>query len=202
MTKSVGAIKESGNPEFCKAQCINVMPASAEGPPHGHGGWLARGLAGCAHPGDALVTLDVNVNQAPPRMAEPSRNTYTITELAREFGLTPRAIRFYEEAGLLHPQRQGRQRVYAQRDRTRLKLTQRGKRLGMSLAEIKELVTMYESPRDTAPQLRRYLEVLALHRRDIEERMADLRTTLDEIGAYEAETRNLLRDLGEEDTPS
>ena len=131
-------------------------------------------------------------------MAEPSKNTYTITELAHEFGLTPRAIRFYEEAGLLAPQRQGRQRVYSQRDRTRLKLTQRCKRLGMSLAEIKELVTMYESPRDTAPQLRRYLEVLALHRRDIEERMADLRATLDEIGAYEAEARVLLKKQGGE----
>ena len=135
-------------------------------------------------------------------MAEPSKSTYTITELAREFGLTPRAIRFYEEAGLLSPRRQGRQRVYAQRDRTRLKLTQRGKRLGMSLAEIKELVTMYESPRDTAPQLRRYLEVLALHRRDIEDRMTDLQATMAEIGAYEAEARALLRDLGDEERPA
>ncbi|WP_288128217.1 MerR family DNA-binding transcriptional regulator [Thiomonas sp.] len=135
-------------------------------------------------------------------MAEPSKSTYTITELAREFGLTPRAIRFYEEAGLLSPRRQGRQRVYTQRDRTRLKLTQRGKRLGMSLAEIKELVTMYESPRDTAPQLRRYLEVLALHRRDIEDRMADLQATMAEIGAYEAEARALLRDLGDEERPA
>ena len=139
--------------------------------------------------------LTLTSTKPPPRMAEPSRNTYTITELAREFGLTPRAIRFYEEAGLLHPQRQGRQRVYAQRDRTRLKLTQRGKRLGMSLAEIKELVTMYESPRDTAPQLRRYLEVLALHRRDIEDRMTDLQATMAEIGAYEAEARAMLGQL-------
>lgn len=126
-------------------------------------------------------------------MAEPTKSTYTISELAREFDLTPRAIRFYEEAGLLSPQRQGRQRVYAQRDRTRLKLTQRGKRLGLSLAEIKELVMMYESPRDTVPQLKRYLEVLALHRRDIETRMADLQATMDEIGAYEAEARALLK---------
>ena len=118
---------------------------------------------------------------------------YTITELAREFDLTPRAIRFYEEAGLLAPQRQGRQRVYSQRDRTRLKLTQRGKRLGLSLAEIRELVLMYESPRDTEPQLRRYLDVLGAHRRDIEERLAELQTTLAEIASYEAEARRLLR---------
>ena len=118
---------------------------------------------------------------------------FTITELAREFDLTPRAIRFYEEAGLLAPQRQGRQRIYSQRDRTRLKLTQRGKRLGLSLAEIRELVLMYESPRDTEPQLRRYLDVLGAHRRDIEERLAELQTTLAEIASYEAEARRLLR---------
>ena len=118
---------------------------------------------------------------------------YTITELAREFDLTPRAIRFYEEAGLLAPQREGRQRVYSQGDRTRLKLTQRGKRLGLSLAEIRELVLMYESPRDTEPQLRRYLDVLGAHRRDIEDRLAELQTTLREISAYEDEARRLLR---------
>ena len=118
---------------------------------------------------------------------------YTIAELAREFDLTPRAIRFYEEAGLLAPQREGRQRVYSQGDRTRLKLTQRGKRLGLSLAEIRELVLMYESPRDTEPQLRRYLDVLGAHRRDIEERLAELQTTLREISAYEDEARRLLR---------
>jgi DNA-binding transcriptional MerR regulator len=122
--------------------------------------------------------------------------TFTIGELAREFDLTTRAIRFYEEAGLLCPQREGRLRVYTQGDRTRLKLTQRGKRLGLSLAEIKELVMMYESPRDTVPQLRRYLEVLGAHRADIEGRMADLRATLEEIRAYEAEARVLLKKQG------
>ena len=122
--------------------------------------------------------------------------TFTIGELAREFDLTTRAIRFYEEAGLLCPQREGRLRVYTQGDRRRLKLTQRGKRLGLSLAEIKELVMMYESPRDTVPQLRRYLEVLGAHRADIEGRMADLRATLEEIRAYEAEARGLLKKQG------
>ena len=126
----------------------------------------------------------------------PAAATFTIGELAREFDLTTRAIRFYEEAGLLSPRREGRLRVYTQGDRTRLKLTQRGKRLGLSLAEIKELVMMYESPRDTAPQLRRYLEVLAEHRADIESRMADLKATLEEIRAYETEARALLKKQG------
>ena len=94
--------------------------------------------------------------------------TYTISELAREFDVTPRTIRFYEDSGLLAPQRAGpggRQRVYSQRDRTRLKLTLRGKRLGLSLSEIKSLVDMYESPADNVPQLTRFLAVLGEHRR-------------------------------------
>lgn len=132
----------------------------------------------------------------PKSAAANAAATLTIGELAREFDLTPRAIRFYEEAGLLSPERRGRQRVYTQGDRTRLKLTQRGKRLGLSLAEIKELVMMYESPRDTVPQLRRYLEVLGAHRADIEGRMADLKATLDEIRAYEVEARGLLKKQG------
>jgi DNA-binding transcriptional MerR regulator len=122
--------------------------------------------------------------------------TYTITELAREFDITPRAIRFYEDQGLLSPERAGaggRQRVYDQRDRTRLKLTLRGKRLGLSLAEIRRLVDMYESPADSAAQLRSFLEVLAHHRRMLESQLADLQVTLEEIAAHEARCHELLR---------
>ena len=118
--------------------------------------------------------------------------TYSIGELAAEFDLTTRAIRFYEDCGLLAPQRQGRQRVYTARDRTRLKLTLRGKRLGLTLAEVKELVDMYESPRDTQPQLKKFLVVLAAHRAQLEQQMADLSITLDEVRAHEKEARRLL----------
>ena len=90
--------------------------------------------------------------------------SFTITELAQEFDLTPRAIRFYEDMGLLPPERAGRNRVYNARDRTRLKLTLRGKRLGLSLQEVKQLVDMYDSPADTAPQLTAFLGVLQEHR--------------------------------------
>src|ERR1700760_2494401 len=81
---------------------------------------------------------------------------FTISELAREFAVTPRAIRFYEDQGLLAPAREGPgglRRVYAARDRTRLKLTLRGKRLGFTLSEIRGLLDVYESPTDTVPQL-------------------------------------------------
>ena len=124
--------------------------------------------------------------------ATPPAVTYTISELAREFDLTTRAIRFYEDCGLLAPQRSGRNRVYTARDRTRLKLTLRGKRLGLTLAEVKELVDMYESPRDTQPQLRKFLAVLAAHRAQLEQQLADLHTNLDEVRAHEKEARRLL----------
>lgn len=118
--------------------------------------------------------------------------TYTISELAREFDLTTRAIRFYEDCGLLSPQRSGRKRVYSARDRTRLKLTLRGKRLGLTLAEVKELVDMYESPRDTQPQLQKFLVVLAAHRAQLEQQLADLHANLDEVRMHEKEARRLL----------
>jgi DNA-binding transcriptional MerR regulator len=118
--------------------------------------------------------------------------SYTITELAREFDVTSRTIRFYEDMGLLTPERSGRNRVYLQRDRTRLKLTLRGKRLGLSLVEIRQLVTMYESSADTEPQLRAFLGVLAAHRSALELQMDDLRVTLAEIDEHEARCRDLL----------
>lgn len=127
--------------------------------------------------------------------AAPAASTaavYTIGELAREFDLTTRAIRFYEDCGLLAPLRRGRNRVYTVRDRTRLKLTLRGKRLGLTLAEVKELVDMYESPRDTQAQLKKFLVVLAMHREQLEQQMADLQATLGEVREQEKEARRLL----------
>ena len=132
-------------------------------------------------------------------MSAATFKTFTIGELAREFDLTTRAIRYYEDCGLITPQRAGRNRVYTQRDRTRLKLTLRGKRLGLTLAEVKELVDMYESPRDTRPQLQKYLAVLGAHRAQLEQQMADLHITLDEVRAHEKEARRLLAGAGAND---
>jgi len=125
--------------------------------------------------------------------------TYTIGDLAREFDLTTRAIRFYEDLGLLQPERSGpggRSRVYSGRDRTRLKLTLRAKRLGLSLTEAKDIIDMYESPRDTGAQLTRFLDVLAVHRQQVEEQMADLQANLDEIKEHQREARVLLKKAG------
>ena len=123
--------------------------------------------------------------------------TYTITELAREFDITPRAIRFYEDQGLLSPSREGtggRTRVYGARDRTRLKLTLRGKRLGLTLSEIKDLVDMYESPKDSAAQLKRFLSVLARHREALEQQREDIEVTLAEIAVHEEQCRRMLEE--------
>ena len=122
-------------------------------------------------------------------------NTYTISDLAKEFDLTTRAIRFYEDMGLLEPERSGpggRNRVYSARDRTRLKLTLRAKRLGLSLTEAKELIDMYDSPRDTGPQLKKFLVVLAEHRQQLESQLADLHATLEEVKTHEKDAKNLL----------
>ena len=121
--------------------------------------------------------------------------TYSISDLAREFDLTTRAIRFYEDLGLLQPQRLGpggRNRVYSARDRTRLKLTLRAKRLGLSLTEAKDIIDMYDSPRDTGAQLKKFLLVLADHRKQLDEQMADLQANLDEVKVHEKEARALL----------
>ena len=122
--------------------------------------------------------------------------TYTIGDLAKEFDLTTRAMRFYEDMGLLQPQRSGaggRSRVYTARDRTRLKLTLRAKRLGLSLVEAKEIIDSYDSPRDTAPQLRKFLAVLTEHRQKLEAQMLDLQANLDEVRVHEKEAKALLR---------
>jgi DNA-binding transcriptional MerR regulator len=132
-------------------------------------------------------------------MAAPqSQTTYTISDLAREFDLTTRAIRFYEDMGLLQPQRSGpggRNRIYSARDRTRLKLTLRAKRLGLSLTEARDIIDMYDSPRDTGPQLRKFLAILAQHRAQLEEQMQELQANLDEVRTHEREAKAMLARL-------
>ncbi|MDR5736924.1 MULTISPECIES: MerR family DNA-binding transcriptional regulator [unclassified Caballeronia] len=126
-------------------------------------------------------------------MTQPTH--YTITELAREFDVTPRAIRFYEDQGLLAPRREGAnglRRVYSPRDRTRLKLTLRGKRLGFTLSEIRTLLDLYDSPTGSATQLRAFIDTIAAHREVLQRQLEDLNTTLTELAAYEEQGRALL----------
>ena len=124
--------------------------------------------------------------------------TYTISQLASEFELTTRAIRFYEDMGLLYPERAGstgKQRVYSTKDRTRLRLTLRAKRLGLSLQEAKEIIDLYESPRDTGVQLQKFVQVLGGHRQRLEAQLADLQANLAEIDVHMADANALLLEL-------
>jgi DNA-binding transcriptional MerR regulator len=118
--------------------------------------------------------------------------TYSITDLAREFGLTTRAIRFYEDQGLLSPQRAGRSRIYGNRDRVRLKLTLRGKRLGLSLSEIRELIDMYDAATGDRAQLERFIEVLEKRRVALEQQREDIEAVLEDITSFERQCRELL----------
>lgn len=126
------------------------------------------------------------------RYAEP-RPTFSIAELAAEFDITPRAIRFYEDHGILTPKRAGLRRIYDARDRTRLKLTLRGKRLGLTLAQIRELIDMYESSKDARPQAQRFLALLEQHRTTLEQQREDIEVTLAEIARHVADCKRLLK---------
>jgi len=126
-------------------------------------------------------------------LEEQERSEFSISELAREFEVTPRAIRFYEDQGLMSPRREGQRRIYTARDRTRLKLTLRGKRLGLSLSEIRELIDMYEPGQDERPQLERFLAVLEAHRASLLQQRADIEAQLSEIQTFEKRVRKRLR---------
>lgn len=122
-------------------------------------------------------------------------DTYSITELAREFDITTRAIRFYEDQGLLAPARRGQSRIYVQRDRTRLKLILRGKRLGFSLAEVAEIVELYDSQPGEIGQLDFFLAKIADRRNLLEQQREDIAITLDELETVEARCRRRLAEL-------
>ena len=118
--------------------------------------------------------------------------TYSISDLAREFDVTPRAIRFYEDQGLLAPQRSGSRRIYGKRDYVRLKLTLRGKRLGLSLSEVGAMFALYDQARDEKPQLAKFLASLIERREQLQRQRADLDEMLGEIAVFESQCRKIL----------
>lgn len=124
-----------------------------------------------------------------------SSATFSISDLAREFALTTRAIRFYEDEGLIAPTRSGRNRVYSARERTRLKLILRGKRLGLSLSDIREILDLYETNVDEVPQLRKFVEILEARRALLLQQKEDIDAVLAEIdGLLHQSRRTLERD--------
>ncbi|TAG75229.1 MAG: MerR family DNA-binding transcriptional regulator, partial [Burkholderiales bacterium] len=118
---------------------------------------------------------------------------FSISDLADEFALTPRAIRFYEDHGLLSPARRGARRIYSQRDRVRLKLVLRGKRLGMSLAEIAEILDLYDADKSERSQLAKFIEVLSSRRMLLEQQREDIDVVLSEIDAITKDCKRRLK---------
>jgi DNA-binding transcriptional MerR regulator len=123
-------------------------------------------------------------------------DTHTITALAKEFGITTRTIRHYEDEGLLSPRREGTNRLFSQRDRVRLKLALRGKRLGFSLAEIRELFDLYDLARDEKRQLEQFLTKLEKRRVLLKQQREDIEVMLNEITFFENQCHKLLAKNG------
>ncbi|MFQ2147511.1 MerR family transcriptional regulator [Aeromonas jandaei] len=121
---------------------------------------------------------------------------YSISELAREFDITTRSIRFYEDQGLLNPAREGQTRIYSKQDRVRLKLTLRGKRLGFSLAEIRELFDLYDADKSSRTQLQTMLGLVTDKRETLQQQMEDIRMVLLELDAAEQRCQQALNQLG------
>jgi len=121
--------------------------------------------------------------------------TYTIGELSKYFDITPRSIRFYEEQGLLQPVRQGQTRVYHAKDKVRLKLILRGKRLGFSLAEISKLFELYDTNPNSAAQLRTMLQLTEQKRAVLSQQLNDIQMLMNELDDVEARCKEELNEL-------
>ncbi len=110
--------------------------------------------------------------------------TWTIAQVADEFGVTHRAVRHYEELGLISPERRGTQRIYHRRDRTRLDLILRGKRLGFPLEQIRTIIDLFDAPRGRRAQLEYVLGQIDARRADLEQRLKDVQDAIAELGEF------------------
>ncbi len=127
--------------------------------------------------------------------APPESRTWTIAQVAEEFGVTHRTVRHYEDLGLVTPERRGTQRIYHRRDRTRLALILRGKRLGFPLEEIRTIIDLYDAPRGRRSQLEYVLDQIDARRADLEQRRRDLDEALSELTTFEQRCRADLASL-------
>ena len=124
------------------------------------------------------------------------REFYTITELTREFGVSTRTIRFYEDEGLIKPVRRGRTRLFRPSDRVLLKQILRGKRLGFSIAEIREIIAMYKAPEGEEGQIKALIAGIGEKRADLEQKRRDIEDSLRELDAAEENCFERLAELG------
>ena len=120
---------------------------------------------------------------------------YSISELASEFDITTRSIRFYEEKGLLQPTRNGQTRIYSAADRTKLRLILRGKRLGLSLEESRDIIEMYDPQRDNGPQLQRLIDKIREKREMLQRQLRDIETLLQDLDDAEARCIDALQTI-------
>ena len=141
----------------------------------------------------ARAKPDASAAQPARTSAAPAPPTYSISALAQEFALTTRAIRFYEDEGLLAPARRGQTRIYGERERTRIKLILRGKRLGLALSEIRELFDIYAASGNERPQLVKFVQMLADRRAMLLQQREDIDAVLTEIAALERDCRRRLK---------
>jgi DNA-binding transcriptional MerR regulator len=145
-----------------------------------------------------MAVFPMSASNVPARHAkagasDPLARVYSISDLAQEFALTTRAIRFYEDEGLLAPRRKGHTRIYGERERTRIKLILRGKRLGLALSEIRELFDIYAATGNERPQLAKFLQMLADRRAMLHQQREDIDAVLAEIAVLERDCRRRLK---------
>jgi DNA-binding transcriptional MerR regulator len=140
-----------------------------------------------------MSAVQASSSQSQPTASERTANTYSISELAQEFALTTRAIRFYEDEGLLAPRRRGLARIYGERERTRIKLILRGKRLGLSLSEIRELFDIYTTAGNEQAQLARFCRCWPIGARCCHQQREDIDAVLAEIAFIERDCRRRLK---------
>lgn len=126
-------------------------------------------------------------------------NTFKISELAKEFDITTRSIRFYEDLGLIAPKRKGNMRIYDSRDHIRLKLILRGKRLGFSLADIKELFELYDTDQNSG-QLHHMIQLIEEKKATLQQQSDDIKAVMMELNAAKTRCENTLRTLDDETT--
>ena len=142
--------------------------------------------------------MEMSLGHKAEQRDETGRPGYaTITQVTREFDVTTRTLRFYEAEGMLTPLRRGRSRLYSQRERTRLKLILRGKRLGLSLAEIREIIDMYDAEPGEEGQLSLLVDKIADRRAELRQKQRDIELTLEELDQVEERCRTRLTQLGE-----
>lgn len=124
-----------------------------------------------------------------------SQANYSIGDLSKEFDITTRSIRFYEDQGLLAPMRKGQTRIYTQRDKVRLKLILRGKRLGFSLAETGRLFELYDADKSSVKQLSSMMALIAQKKNELKQQLDDINAVLIELDDLESNCQNILTKL-------